>query len=226
MPARRGRPPVSTPAEIRTVAFELFAAQGFDEVSIEDIADAAGVSRATVFRYFGSKAGIVWRDYEEMLTRITARLTNDPPRSTVMDEISAAIESVVHYGENQRRFVRIRNEVIESSPTLTADSAHIGARFANVISDHVRTRIGSRAHEVVPEAIGFAILGTVTTVGRLWGMSPPGTPFADVLHPALEAIGGPLHDMLGGRHTASPDSRTLGAPAPPTGSRRGEDPTG
>ncbi|MEM7286624.1 MAG: TetR/AcrR family transcriptional regulator [Actinomycetota bacterium] len=44
---------------ILTAARPLFAQRGFDNVTVADIAEAAGTSRATVFNQFGSKAGLV-----------------------------------------------------------------------------------------------------------------------------------------------------------------------
>ena len=42
-------------AELAQVAFELFRSEGFDKVTLDDLAAAAGVSRSTVLRYFGTK---------------------------------------------------------------------------------------------------------------------------------------------------------------------------
>jgi AcrR family transcriptional regulator len=44
---------------VRDVASGLFAEHGFDDVTMADIANAAGVARATVFNYFGSKHALV-----------------------------------------------------------------------------------------------------------------------------------------------------------------------
>lgn len=44
-----------TRAEILRAAFELFARSGYDSVSMETIAESAGVSRATLFNYFPQK---------------------------------------------------------------------------------------------------------------------------------------------------------------------------
>jgi AcrR family transcriptional regulator len=51
----RERQRLTTKSEIVGIAFELFAKQGYDEVSVEMIADAAGISRATFFNYFPTK---------------------------------------------------------------------------------------------------------------------------------------------------------------------------
>jgi AcrR family transcriptional regulator len=52
-------------------ADELFTTDGFDNVSVTDIAARADVGRTTFFRYFGDKAEVVFAHEEEMLARIT-----------------------------------------------------------------------------------------------------------------------------------------------------------
>jgi AcrR family transcriptional regulator len=52
-------------------ADELFAAKGFDNVSVTDIAARADVGRSTFFRYFGDKVEVVFAHEEEILARIT-----------------------------------------------------------------------------------------------------------------------------------------------------------
>lgn len=66
-PARVGRRPSTTRDEITAVAMTLFAQHGFDEVSVDDIAAAAGIARRTVFRYYSSKNAIVWGDFDSHL---------------------------------------------------------------------------------------------------------------------------------------------------------------
>lgn len=51
----RERQRLTTKSEIVRIAFDLFAKRGYDEVSVEMIADAAGISRATFFNYFPKK---------------------------------------------------------------------------------------------------------------------------------------------------------------------------
>ena len=61
-PGLRERKKAATMHRIQAVALDLFERHGFDAVSIEQVADAAEVSPSTVYRYFGTKEGLVVHD--------------------------------------------------------------------------------------------------------------------------------------------------------------------
>lgn len=65
--SRVGRRRSTTPHHISDVAIELFAAHGFTDVSVDDIARAAGIARRTLFRYYASKNAIPWGDFSTTL---------------------------------------------------------------------------------------------------------------------------------------------------------------
>ncbi len=57
---RRGRPAEINPALLAATAMQLFTERGFDNVTMDEIAAAAGTSRRSIFRYFPSKSHLVW----------------------------------------------------------------------------------------------------------------------------------------------------------------------
>lgn len=67
--SKRGRPVTVSADDIVIAAFALFDEREFDEVTVDDIAQAAGVSRRTLFRYFPSKFDLVWGGLDEVLTQ-------------------------------------------------------------------------------------------------------------------------------------------------------------
>lgn len=55
-----GRPQSIDPESVARIALELFAKHGYNEVSMAQIAQAAGIGRKSLYRYFASKADLVW----------------------------------------------------------------------------------------------------------------------------------------------------------------------
>lgn len=70
---KRGRPPTAKPARIASIALRLFERRGFDAVTMDEIAEAAGVSARTLFRLFPTKSDLVWQGLEEMRDAVSAQ---------------------------------------------------------------------------------------------------------------------------------------------------------
>ena len=86
-----GRKRVTSRAELESTAFGLFAARGFEQTTVDEIAAAAGIGRRTFFRYFPSKNDIPWGAFEAELERMRARLKAAPPEVPLMDAIRVAL---------------------------------------------------------------------------------------------------------------------------------------
>jgi AcrR family transcriptional regulator len=78
----RERKKRATRAAIHDRALELFERRGFAGTTIDQIADAADVSRATVFSYFPTKEDIVFGDAPLAVEALAAALAEAPPGTT------------------------------------------------------------------------------------------------------------------------------------------------
>ncbi len=74
----RERKKQRTADDLFEAAVTLFAARGYDDVSVEEICELAEVGRATFFRYYGTKAGLVAEFNRRLADRVTARLALQP----------------------------------------------------------------------------------------------------------------------------------------------------
>src|SRR5699024_10679784 len=86
-----GRPPASTAEKVEDTSLQLMVERGFDHVSVTDLATAAGISRATFFRYFPTKADLVWRGFDRSLDRLAELLESTPPERETMAAIREAL---------------------------------------------------------------------------------------------------------------------------------------
>src|SRR6478752_10474101 len=89
--ARLGRRPSTTQDHITSVALDLFASHGFDEVSVDDVARAAGIARRTLFRYFPSKNALPWGDFDAHLERMRELLADLDPAVPIEDALRTAL---------------------------------------------------------------------------------------------------------------------------------------
>jgi AcrR family transcriptional regulator len=74
LPRPRGRPVEVDRRHVALVALRLFERQGFDLVTMDEVAEAASVSRRTCFRLFPSKADLVWDGLAELLEVLKPRV--------------------------------------------------------------------------------------------------------------------------------------------------------
>jgi AcrR family transcriptional regulator len=81
-------------AEVSEVAFRLFAEQGFDNTTVEQIAAEAGLSRTTFFRYFGTKEEVILGKLCEIGHEIAAALAARPEDERPWDSLRGALDMI------------------------------------------------------------------------------------------------------------------------------------
>src|SRR5689334_8776300 len=94
MPRRPPLPdaPPSAPARERLVAaaYRMFVQHGFEATTVEEIADAAGVSRRTFFRHFPTKEDAIFPDHDRLRALVAEQLElrrNEPPLSAACNAV-------------------------------------------------------------------------------------------------------------------------------------------
>jgi AcrR family transcriptional regulator len=88
---KRERQKRETREAIVAAAERLFAARGYDAVTVADIAAAAGVSVKTLFVHFRSKEDLVFAEEERLLGRLLAMVGDRAPGQTPLQAVTAAI---------------------------------------------------------------------------------------------------------------------------------------
>jgi mycofactocin system transcriptional regulator len=173
-------------ARLEQVALELFAAEGFERVTADEIAEAAGVSRRTFFRYFPTKADAVWGDFSGHVARLEGRLAATPPEQSVLASICAAYLEVNDYPPDQLPVLRRRMGLILGEPALLAHSMLRYADVDRVVAEHVarRTRVAPTA--LVPRLVATSTRAAATTAFEVWLAG--GMPLADGLRRAFDEL--------------------------------------
>lgn len=108
--------------EIAHIALNLFADNGFDSVTVADIASAAGISERTFFRYFLSKDEVVL-DYERQVHhRLVAAVANRPPTEGPVTALRKAYLQTSHVEPGMRPRVAQLGRILAEAPALRARS--------------------------------------------------------------------------------------------------------
>lgn len=85
----RGIARAAVRAELAQVAFDLFRRNGFDKVTLDDLASAAGISRSTFLRYFRTKEDAVLGGFDAQGEKLAAALRDRP---AALDCLDAAVD--------------------------------------------------------------------------------------------------------------------------------------
>jgi AcrR family transcriptional regulator len=121
-PSRRSEHKTRTRHALRTAALELFASKGYDESTTEEIAERAGVSARTFFRYFPTKESVLWAGEYDWIQEFTTRFLDQPVELPDVDAMRNAFVSAASSLSRGRRFLGLYQRAVASSPTLRGRS--------------------------------------------------------------------------------------------------------
>lgn len=138
-------------------ALDLFATQGFEATSVEQIAQAAGVSRSTFFRQFGGKDDVVFTDHAVLLEQLREFLSqpHENPWAAVCE---ASLQVFRHFAADPE-LARRRYGVVRQVPALRDREIVTVFQYERLFDEYLRRELP----ELDPiEAVSFA--ASVTAV--------------------------------------------------------------
>jgi AcrR family transcriptional regulator len=218
MTGLRERKKMQTRQEIAAAAARLFDERGFDNVTVEEVAEAAGVSKKTVFNYFATKEDLVFNRSEEREAGLIAAVRDRPAGTSVLESFRAGSLAYCDQlaleppGFQRAGFYAL----IESSPVLARRWHQLRNHYSEVLAGELAAEAGTDPDDPLATAVASALLGAQRAMMRasrrklLAGDDP-----ADVaawLRPQVNRI----YDLLAGGIGDYPS----GPPLPPSGGDR------
>jgi mycofactocin system transcriptional regulator len=165
---RRGRPPGTSARELELISLRLFSVHGFEDTTVERIAAEAGVSRRTFFRYFDSKADVLWHAFDGEVRALRAAFAQIPDSVPVMEAIRQVVVGANRYRPEDVPELRTRMNLIGSEPALQASAAHHYDAWERAVSDFAAGRLGEPGDALIPLAIGRATLAVCRSAFDTW----------------------------------------------------------
>lgn len=197
---RIGRRPRTTRAELERHALELFAERGFEEVTVDDIAAAAGIGRRTFFRYYRSKNDAVWGDFGHELQRMRAALASYPRETPMLDALGEAIVDFNRLDAAQVPWHRMRMRLILDVPALQAHSTLRYAEWRAVVAEFVAERLGRPQDDLLPQVIAYACLGAAVAAYEQW-LRDDASDLGELLDRSLRALASGFREQEPSRGT-------------------------
>ncbi len=207
----RERKKRQTRRALEETALRLFAEKGFDQVSVEEIAGAVGVSSRTFFRYFGSKEDLVLGPLLAIQPVLAAALAGQPAAMPVLTVLRQALDQLACHLEALRPELGLRRQIMMRTPALAARALQQREEWRTMLAQTVAARLGvdpmSDPRPQVTAAWAMAGLGAA----RARWDSGVERDLPSLLEEAFELLSGDLAAVL----VPAPDPS--GAPASPRG---------
>lgn len=184
---RVGRRRSTTWDHISNVAIDLFAARGFDDVSVDDVAEAAGIARRTLFRYYPSKNALPWGDFDAHLAHMRDLLADVDPVVPIGEALRTALLAFNAFDDTETARHRRRMRVILETAALQAYSMTMYAGWRGVVAEFVAKRLGTTANDLVPQTVAWTLLGVALSAYEHW-LADESVSLAQALGAAFDTV--------------------------------------
>ena len=150
------------------VAREIFAEQGFEATSMEEISERANVSKPIVYQHFGSKEGIyaviIDREVRALVDRIKAALSPGHPRRTIIK----AVEAFLEYIEEEEAGFRV---LVRDAPVGTGGGSlpSVLDEIAQAVEELLAVELKDRGFtpKMAP-ILSRCLVGMIAMPGQYW----------------------------------------------------------
>jgi TetR/AcrR family transcriptional regulator, regulator of mycofactocin system len=191
---RVGRRRSTTQDHITDVALDLFTSRGFDEVSVDDVAHAAGIARRTLFRYYSSKNAIPWGDFDAYLDHMRQLLDEVPTDVPVSVALRSALLAFNSFDDAETAVHRKRMRLILETATLQAYSMTMYAGWRGVVAAFVARRVGVKTDDLMPQTVAWTMLGVALSAYGHW-LANESQSLAQALGEAFDTVSAGLAEL-------------------------------
>jgi AcrR family transcriptional regulator len=172
-PTRRERKKLATRQALEEAALQLFAAQGYEQTTVEEIAEAADVAVRTFFRYFSSKQDVLFGEVaSDRLGRLHTELAARPLTEAPLDSVIAAMEKLDLVGTDEEQQILARLDLMRHQPTLRIRYLELINSMRQAIVEFVADRSDTDArHDMYALLVAAAAAASWETSLSLWAES-------------------------------------------------------
>jgi AcrR family transcriptional regulator len=154
---------------LRQAALNRFAKEGFGNVTVEQLAQEAGVTERTFFRHFPSKEAVLFQDYDTQLEWLADALAQRPRSEPLFDAVKASVESFPHDLEVVRQAALARAELI-TGEQIANHLRVVQSSFAVVLTDFIKKRYPDVANiDLIADVAGATLAAALVVAVETWG---------------------------------------------------------
>lgn len=188
----RERKKIETRRRIEAAALDLFARQGFDGSTVEEIAAAADVAPRTFFHYFSTKEDVALVDYAKRLDRLLGALAARPRGEKAWESLRQAFREVAGEDGESRVELLDRLRLMVETPSVFARSLELQAGWESGLSAALAERSGAEPTDLESTLLAAAALAAMRASIRHWLTGATGRDLPSCLDDCFERLGSGL----------------------------------
>lgn len=190
-PVQPAEPRSPVPRRLLTVATRLFAKKGFESTSVQEIVEAAGVTKGAMYHYFSSKDDLLYEVYARVLRMQTERLekfaaAEEPVEERVRAAAADVVVTSIANLDDNRIFMRSMHQLgPDKQRRVRADRRRYHERFRSLVEEGQRT--GVFRTDTPADLVVDYFFGAVHHLGQWYRRNGPltadqvGANYADLL---------------------------------------------
>jgi AcrR family transcriptional regulator len=182
----RERKKQKTKEAIQREAMRLFQENGYEETTIEEIAEAAEISPSTFFNYFPTKEDVVLYDrYDPIMASMMLSRPPEEPPSVVMKHVFQALGVVL---DRDREIIVARAQMALKVPALRARFWEEMERARDLICSVIAARTGRDAGDFELRVVSMALVAAAFEATQEWLRRGGRDSMFELVTQALDAV--------------------------------------
>ncbi len=138
---------------LQRAAITLYAERGFDNTTVAEIAECAGLTKRTFFRYFADKREVLFWGSEALKELVVTEVVAAPSGAAPLAAVAAALDAAAAMFEERRDGAALRQQIIATNPELQERELIKLASLASALAEALRRRgVGDLAAILAAEA--------------------------------------------------------------------------
>jgi AcrR family transcriptional regulator len=142
---------------LEEAALDLYTERGFDETTVAEIAERAGLTERTFFRHFADKREVLFGGQDVLRQFFVDTIVAAPDGTSPLDAVGAALAAAGPFFESRDRHARRRQAVIAANPRLQERELIKLASIAAAAADALRRRGVSQSAATLTAEAGVAV---------------------------------------------------------------------
>jgi AcrR family transcriptional regulator len=180
-----GRWEPNASSRLREAAMALFVERGFEQTTVAEIAQRAGLTGRTFFRYFADKREVIFGGSASLQEHMVGALADAPDSAAPMEAVAAALDAAAAMLGERNEYARQRQSVIAANPELQERELIKMASLAAALADGLRRRgVSDPGASLVAEA-GIAVFRVSF---QRWVDGPDDQKLSDVMRESFDQL--------------------------------------